>query len=197
MYRYFFAIIFMLLTFSPVSNANQCLSQNEIAIEGLLDHLPYSGKYNSLLSIEIFHEGLITKKVGDAHISATLENGKVAEITVSGEVGLVGIIDEKFKETLSIEDLKSGEPISIYFSYDSPALITIRPKEGFTEDGGNIALELSTTNGNKTIDLSLQKIGEKFVLFKVTPTYYQKVKQATVGVTGLSLEGLKIKTFKL
>lgn len=193
----FIALVFILgsLLSSTSARANQCMAHLPFGLEELVEIFSSPNKHQSLLAIDIYFDAVISKNVGEAQISATVENGQLSGISISGNVGLMGL-SEDFDHTISIDDLINGRPVDINLAYKAPPILSFKPKAGFSASGGEITLELRTSSGLKKIDFSLQQIGNRFVLMQIKPGHYQKVRKAKVGVNGLKLENIKITKYK-
>ncbi len=178
---------------SETQLSNRSLSQN---LEQLNQVSELNKEQVDLIDASISY-GFIGLGVGRAKIYLTINAGKIVDLNVDAQAGILGV-NREYKKKVTIDRLKHGEPLELKLNGAARASLRIRPSASFSETGGAATVEIWDGHRYKeeTIVIS-SALSPNYKVYQDTLHSENEVTGLAINIRGMSMSSMYVHNYKI
>jgi hypothetical protein len=199
-------VALMMAVISPaMAFENNCLDnptnlEQEVveSVSDLMEVVEANKIRQDLMTAKIQY-GILAIGVGDADIFLTTKGGKIVDLNVYAEVGILGI-NSVIQQKVTINQLKAGTALKFEMAGGNKPVLIIEPEADFDEKGGWAQLKIWDGSSYKVERIAISQGGNEqgdYKGFHNNISSNDQIKGLKVHMRGASIPKMYVKGFEI
>lgn len=152
-------------------------------------------KREDLMSAKITYGGL-GLGVGKADIFLTTKEGKIVDLNIVADVGILGFKDV-IRQKITLDQILLGEPLVFAMNGASSGVLYVQPSADMNEDGGSATLSIWNGKEFKNEVITIKKDKGRFIAVKGNHKSKKKINNLKINMGGLSLPNMYVRNYQI
>jgi len=148
-----------------------------------------------LMKADITYGGL-GLGVGTANIYFNTKDGKIVDLNIVADVGILGFKD-RIHPMITLDQILAGEPLVFRMNGSNRGVLIVQPLEDMTAEGGSALLNI--WNGKSYIQelISIKKVNGEFKAYSIKDKKAKKIKRIKINMGGMSIPSMYVRGYKI